>query len=270
MPDTIVLIHGLWVTPRSWEEWIAHYEAKGYRVLAPAYPGLEVEVDALRDDPSPINDLTVEGVIDHYDRIVRELDEPPILIGHSNGGMIVQVLLDRGLGAAGVAIDSVPPEGVPVVPFSQIRSLFPILRNPSNRNKPVGFTPAQFRYAFTNTLDDEAAARAYTRYAIPAPGSFVFIAATSNLKPGRAPHHVDFENHDRAPLLLIGGGQDHIMPASVTRSTFKHYRKSKAVTDIREYDDRSHWIIGEPGWEEIADGALDWAMAHAGERARAT
>jgi alpha-beta hydrolase superfamily lysophospholipase len=268
MPDTIVLIHGLWVTPRSWEEWIAHYEAKGYRVIAPAYPGLEVEVEALRDDPSPIAALTVEGVLDHYDRIIRELDEPPILMGHSNGGLIVQVMLDRGLGAAGVAIDSAPPEGVPVVPFAQVRALFPVLRNPSNRHKAVGFTPAQFRYAFTNTIEDDAeAARIYTRYHIPAPGSFVFTAATANLKPGRAPHHVDFENHERAPLLLIGGGQDHVMPPAVTRSTFKHYRKSRALTDIRMYDDRSHFTCGEPGWEELADGCLDWAMAHAGERA---
>jgi pimeloyl-ACP methyl ester carboxylesterase len=132
-PDTIVLVHGLWVTPRSWEHWIEHYEGKGYRVLAPAYPGLEVEVEALNEDPSPIEALTIPAVVEHLEGIVGELDKPPIIMGHSAGGLFTQILLDHGYGAAGVAIDSAPAEGVRVTPVSQIRSLFPILRNPANR-----------------------------------------------------------------------------------------------------------------------------------------
>src|SRR5215218_5681175 len=134
-PDTIVLVHGLWVTPRSWEHWIEHYEGKGYRVLAPAYPGLEVE--ALNEDPSPIEALTIPGVVEHLEGIVGELDKPPIIMGHSAGGLFTQILLDHGYGAAGVAIDSAPAEGVRVTPVSQIRSLFPILRNPANRHRAV-------------------------------------------------------------------------------------------------------------------------------------
>src|SRR5215216_3125504 len=126
-PDTIVLIHGLWVTPRSWEHWIEHYENKGYRVLAPAYPGLEVEVEALNEDPSPIEALTIPEVVEHLENIVGELENPPIIMGHSAGGLFTQILLDHGYGAAGVAIDSAPAEGVRVTPVSQIRSLFPIL-----------------------------------------------------------------------------------------------------------------------------------------------
>src|SRR4051812_7874991 len=120
-PNTVVLIHGLWVTPRSWEHWIARYTERGYRVLAPAYPGLEVEVEALRQDPSPIEALTLPGVVEHYEHIIGELDAPPLLIGHSQGGLIVQILLDHGFGAAGVAIDSVPPEGVKKLPLAQIK-----------------------------------------------------------------------------------------------------------------------------------------------------
>ena len=123
--DTIVLIHGLWMTPRSWEKWVQHYEGKGYRVLAPAYPGLEVEVEALREDPSPIEALTVPAVVEHLEGIVSELDKPPIIMGHSFGGLFTQILLDHGYGAAGVAIDSVPAEGIKVVPVSQIRASFP-------------------------------------------------------------------------------------------------------------------------------------------------
>src|ERR671927_2013102 len=130
-PDTIVLIHGLWVTPRSWEHWIERYQGRGYRVLAPTYPGLEVEVEALNEDPSPIEALTIPAVVEHLEGIVGKLDRAPIIMGHSAGGLFTQILLDHGYGAAGVAIDSAPAEGVRVTPVSQIRIFFPILRNPA-------------------------------------------------------------------------------------------------------------------------------------------
>src|ERR671915_2457585 len=136
-PDTIVLVHGFWVTPRSWEHWIERYEGRGYRVLAPAYPGLEVEVESLNEDPSPIEELTIPAVVEHLEGIVGELEKPPIIMGHSFGGTFTQILLDHGYGATGVAIDSVPPEGIKVVPVSQIRASFPVLRNPANRHRAV-------------------------------------------------------------------------------------------------------------------------------------
>src|SRR5688500_15139096 len=125
-PDTIVLVHGFWVTPRSWEHWIARYEARGYRVLAPTYPGFEVEVEALNADPSPIEAVTVPQIIEKLEGLIRELDSPPILIGHSAGGVFVQILLDHGFGAAGVAINSAPTEGVAVVPLSQVKATFSV------------------------------------------------------------------------------------------------------------------------------------------------
>src|SRR5262252_6251912 len=121
-PDTIVLVHGFWVTPRSWEHWITRYQAQGYRVLAPAYPGLEVEVEALNRDPSPIERLTVPAIMTRLESVVGELEAAPILMGHSAGGSFVQLLLDRGYGAAGVAINSAPTEGVLVTPLSQLKS----------------------------------------------------------------------------------------------------------------------------------------------------
>ncbi|HEX3200019.1 MAG TPA: alpha/beta hydrolase, partial [Propionibacteriaceae bacterium] len=140
-PDTIVLIHGFWVTPRSWEHWKKYYEAKGYAVLTPAYPGFEVEVEALRADPTPIEQLQVPEIIEMLENLIGKLDRPPIIIGHSAGGVFTQILLDHGFGAVGVAIDSAPTEGVKVVPLSQIKSGFPILKNPANRHRAVGFTP---------------------------------------------------------------------------------------------------------------------------------
>jgi pimeloyl-ACP methyl ester carboxylesterase len=262
-PDTIVLIHGLWMTPRSWEHWIDRYESSGYRVLAPAYPGLEVEVEALRADPAPIEALTVPGTVEHLEGIIRELETPPIIMGHSFGGVLTQILLDHGFGAAGVAIDSVPAEGVKVVPLSQIKATFPVLNNPANRHRAVPFTPEQFHYAFTNTLSEEESAQVYERYHIPTPGSWVWGGILANLMPGHQDTWVNFENNDRAPLLFIAGGEDHIMPASVNKSNAKRYEKSSALTEYKEFPGRSHFTVGQDGWEEVADHALTWAIEHA-------
>ena len=262
-PDTIVLIHGLWMTPRSWEHWVDRYSERGYRVLAPAYPGLEVEVEALREDPSPIAALTVPAVVDHLEGIIGELEIPPIIMGHSMGGLLTQILLDRGFGAAGVAIDPVPPQGVRRVPLAQIKAGFPVLKNPANRHRAVGFSPKQFHYAFTNTFSEEESQKVYERYHVPAPGSFIWGGVLANFEPGHQATYVNFDNDERAPLLLIAGGADHLQPPAVTESNAHHYRRSKAITDYKEFPGRSHYTVGQDGWEEVADYALEWATANA-------
>jgi pimeloyl-ACP methyl ester carboxylesterase len=261
-PDTIVLIHGFWVTPRSWENWIDHYERRGFRVLAPAYPGFEVEVEALNADPSPIEKLTVPAAVEHLEAIVGELESPPILIGHSAGGTFVQLLLDHGFGAAGVAINSAPTEGVRVTPPAQIKSLFPVLKNPANRHRAVGFTHEQWHYAFTNTFSEEESRRLYERYHVPASGNILWGILLANLQPGHQAAWVDYKNDDRSPLLFISGSEDHLMPPSVQRSNAKHY-KSDTITEIKEYEGRAHLLPAQEGWEEVADYALKWALEHA-------
>ena len=262
-PDTIVLIHGLWVTSRSWEKWVERYEGRGYRVLAPAYPGFEVEVEALREDPSPIETQTVPAIVEHLENIVGEVESPPIIMGHSMGGLLTQILLDHGYGAAGVAIDSVPAEGIKVVPVSQIRSLFPILRHPTERHKAVGFTKEQFHTAFANTLSEEESDKVYERYYIPAPGNLVWGGVLANFTPGHQDVYVNFRNEDRAPLLFIAGGEDNLMPPAVNESNVKHYRHTKSITDYKEFPGRAHFTVGQEGWEEVADYALEWAVEHA-------
>jgi pimeloyl-ACP methyl ester carboxylesterase len=260
-PDTIVLIHGFWVTPRSWENWISHYETRGYRVLAPAYPGFEVEVEALNRDPSPIEAVTVPQIIEHLEAVVGELDSPPILIGHSAGGVFTQILLDHGFGAAGVAINSAPTEGVKVVPLSQIKSTFPVLKNPANRHKAVGFTHEQWHYAFTNTFSEEKSRALYERYHIPASGQIFWGSALANIHPGRDDNYVNYKNDERAPLLFISGSEDHLMPPKIQRSNAKHYT-SNTVTEVKEFEG-PHLLPAQDGWEEIADYALTWAADHA-------
>ncbi|MFC7762925.1 alpha/beta hydrolase [Catellatospora bangladeshensis] len=168
-PDTIVLIHGLWMTPLSWEHWIDRYTRQGYRVLAPSWPGLEGGVEALRRDPSPLAGLGVAQVADHYERIISDLPTRPIIMGHSFGGLLTQLMLDRGLGAAGVAIHSGQVRGVYRLPFTQLKAASPVLGNPANRNRAVPFTHEQFHYAFTNTLSAQRSRRRTTATTCPPP-----------------------------------------------------------------------------------------------------
>src|SRR5919112_1923444 len=215
--DTIILIHGLWMTPLSWEHWIERYENRGFRVLAPAWPGMDGDIDELRRDPSGIEHLGIQEIVDHYDVIIRELDTSPITMGHSFGGAFTQLLLDRGLGAAGVAI------------------------------KAVALSLEEFRYAFTNTLSEEESQAAYERYAVPGPGRVLFQAALANFNP-HATTTVDFHNDERAPLLFLPGGKDHVSPAAINESNARLYRKSVAITVYEEFPLRSHFTLGEEGW----------------------
>jgi pimeloyl-ACP methyl ester carboxylesterase len=258
--DTIVLIHGFWVTPRSWERWKQHYEAKGYTVLTPAYPGFDVEVEALRADPTPIEQLEVQEIIDMLETLISKLDRPPVIMGHSAGGVFTQILLDHGFGAAGVAICSAPTEGVKVVPLSQVKSSFPILKNPANRHRAVGFTPEQWHYVFANTISDEESLKLFERFHIPASGNVFWGSALANIHPGKDDTYVDYHNDARAPLLFISGTQDHLFPPKVGHSNAKHY-KSNTVTEIVEFEG-PHFLPAMEGWREVADYALDWAVQH--------
>lgn len=257
--DTIVFIHGLYLTARSWELWEKRYVDRGYKVINQNWPGLEVEVEALRKDPQPIAKLSVPEILDHYDRIIQGLERQPIIIGHSFGGAFAQVLVSRGLGAAGVLLASATVRGVFDLPLTTLRSGWPLLRNPIFRHRAVTTTPAAFRYAFTNTFTEEAAAAAYDRYAIPGSRNVLFTGANVNFNPF-TPLRADFKKSDRAPLLFIAGGKDHVIPASVNRHNAAKYRRSQAITDLVEFPERSHFTAVQDGWEEVADLALKWAL----------
>jgi pimeloyl-ACP methyl ester carboxylesterase len=260
---TIVLIHGLWLTPRSWEGWIDRYQKAGYNVLAPSWPGLEGEVEAVRKDPSALKGLKLKTVVDHYDRIIRKLDAPPIIMGHSFGGLITQMLIDRGLGSAGILVDSAQTAGVPVLPFVTIRATLPILGNPFSYNQTTSLSPSQFNYAFTNELSAAESKKVYDRYQIPAANCILWDAALALLNPN-ASSKVDYSRSDRAPLLFIAGSNDHLVPPAINKANMRKYIKnSSAVTDYREFPNRTHHTVGQKGWEEVADFAIQWANTNA-------
>ncbi len=260
--NTIVLIHGLWLTPRSWEHFRMLYEQRGYRVLTPAWPRIHGEVEDIRRDPSGLAGLGVAEIADYYEQQIKSLDELPIIMGHSFGGLIVQILLDRGLGAAGVAIDPVAPKGVFRLPFSALKATSGVLHNPVNYRRVVPLTFGQFRYAFGNNVSEEQARKFYERYTIPGPGRPIFQVATANLNPVAATK-VDYSNGSRAPLLLIAGSEDNQVPASMIRENFKRYADSIAITEFKEFPGRSHLLAIQDGWQEVAEYALSWAQTNA-------
>jgi pimeloyl-ACP methyl ester carboxylesterase len=258
-PTTIVLIHGLWLTALSWEHWVQRYTDDGFQVIAKSWPGMDGDIDALRADPSAIDDLGLAEITDYYEQIISGLHRPPVIMGHSFGGLVTQLLLDRGLGSAGVAIDSSPIKGVLALPASTLRSGFPGLKNPANRHRSVSLTPEEFHYAFTNTLTEAESLDTYQRYAAPGPGRVLFQGAFANFSH-HSPAEVDVHNDERAPLLIITGGVDHVYPPKVGKENAKRQHKSKAITAYREFPGRSHFTVGQPGWEEVADFAIEWAL----------
>ena len=258
-PVPAVFIHGLWLHSTSWEPWAERFRAAGFDPILPEWPGVPATVAEAREHPESQAGVGFEQIVDHHAGIVEGLPEPPVLIGHSFGGLVVMSLLDRGLGRAGVAIDPAQIRGVVRTPPAQLASAFPVLRNPANRKRAVSLTADQFRSAFGNALPRKESDRLHEQWTIPGPGRPLFQAALANATPkGRAATAVDTRKADRAPLLIMSGGEDRTIPDSVSRAAFKMYGKSAAVTEFREFPDRGHSLTVDSGWAEVAQATLDW------------
>jgi len=258
----VVLIHGMWMTPKSWEHWVERLRRRGHEVHAPAWPGLDREPEELRRDPAPLHGLSITDIVDHYERIIRALERPPIVIGHSFGGLFAQLLLDRGLGAAGVALGTAAPKGVLRLPLSTLRAGWPALKNPFGKNHAVPLTREQFHWCFTNSLSREGSDAVYDRFYVPGSARPFFQAGYANFSPNAATK-VDYRNPKRPPLLLVTGAEDRICPPAVNRATLEKQRRAPSATEAKEYPGRCHFP-GQDGWEQVADHALDWATARAG------
>ena len=255
-PRTVIFVHGLWLHPLSWRPWEERFTRAGYRTLAPGWPGVADTVEATRADPDALAGQGIDDVAAHYAAVIATLDAPPVLVGHSFGGVVAEKLLGQGLAAGAVAVDAAQIKGVLALPLSALRATFSVLRNPANRDRARSLTAEQFRYGFGNAIPAEESDDLYARWAIPAPGRPLFEAATATLHAD-SPDAVD-TGADRGPLLLVGGGRDHTVPTAVTRSTLKQYRGSPSVTDLVEFPDRGHSLVVDHGWPEIADTALAW------------
>ena len=257
MSKTIMLVHGAWVTTDCWTSFRDFFEAKGYRVIVPPWPYLDRRAEELRRSPDPrLAEMTIKGLVDHFEKKILELREQPVLIGHSFGGLIVQMLLDRGLGAAGVAIDAGPPRGV-LPSATAIGAALPVLLMWRGWSRIASMSFGSFSTTFANTLPQREQRRAYERHIVPAPGRIYFQAA---LGIGNA---VDFANPKRPPLLLIAASEDRTSTPSMVKAMYRKHSRAPSRTDIHEFPNRSHWLIAEPGWEEVADAIVKWAEVNA-------
>jgi pimeloyl-ACP methyl ester carboxylesterase len=253
----VVFIHGLWLHSSSWQPWIDLFAQQGYAPVAPPWPAEAEDVAGTRESPDAMADVGIDAVTQHYAAIIDGLPRPPVLIGHSFGGMIAEKLLGQGAGAAAVAIDAAQIKGVLPLPLSALRSTLPVFKNPANRHRVVSLTAHQFRYSFGNAIPAEESDGLFDRWSIPSPGRPLFEAATANFSR-HSPAAVDTANEARGPLLLVMGGQDHTVPEVITTSTLKQYRHSSAVTDIVEFPDRGHSLTVDDGWRDVADACLTW------------
>jgi len=253
---TIVLINGLWMTALGWENWVKHYADKGYGVIAANWPGMDGDIEQLRRDPSTFSSLGLSDVVDHYEQSIRELESPPIIIGYGVGGLVTQILLDRGWGAAGVAIASAPVKGIARLPLSILKLAFSVVGK-SLSNKAASLTAQQFHRAFANSLTETESLDAFKRYTVPAPNRVLLQTAFANFTSNSAAT-VNFRNDTRAPLLLVAGGKDRIVPRSIVKANFDLYRESKAETDYKEFPEQAHFTLLQE--TKIADYVLGWAL----------
>ncbi len=257
MTKTIVLVHGAWTTPSSWNLFRRRFESQGYRVITPAWPFIDRSVEEMRKKPDPrFAKVGLKQIVDHYDAVIRALPEPPILMGHSIGGLVVQLLADRGLGAAVVAIDPGAPAGVIPDPVAVI-NLLPVFTAFNGWNRALMMNLSHFRNAFANGLPRAEQEATWRAEIIPVPGR-VFFHAALGINSG-----VTWRSRIRPPMLLIGGEKDRTAPAAMTRANFRAQRRAASPTAYKEFAGRSHFLCAEPGWEDVADYALAWARDYA-------
>ena len=257
----VIFIHGAFMSAESWDPWRQRFEARGYKTVAPAWPFLDHSVDDLQHAPDPrFGRLGIAEIVDNYAAVIREQGQPPILVGHSFGGLFVQLLLDRGLGAAGVAIDPAPPKGV-LPGANAVRASLPVILGWGSWEKVRWMSYKNFQWGWVHTLSEPEQRAAYDQHVIPTSGRLFFQALLAQLTDVT---NVNYRNHLRAPLLIIAGELDRTVEARMVLANFRKYARSTAVTEHREFPGRTHWICRQPGWEEVADHALDWLAKQPG------
>jgi pimeloyl-ACP methyl ester carboxylesterase len=258
----VVFIHGLWLLPSSWSNWVDFFEQNGYSGLTPDWPDDPETVEEARANPDVLAGKTLKQVADHTADVIGGLIEKPVVMGHSTGGLLTYLIADRGLSGASVAIDPGPFRGVLSLPLSALRSASPVLRNPLNRGKAITLTLDQFKYGWANALSDEEAKQLYETYHVAAPGVALMQMANANLNPWTEAK-VDPRNPNRGPLLIIDGEKDHTVPWGIAHGAYKRQRHNESVTEIVKIPNRGHSLTIDGGWREVAPTALDFVKRFA-------
>src|ERR687892_894421 len=254
----VVFIHGLWLLPSSWDRWADLFEDAGYAAVTPSWPDDPETVAEARAHPEVFAGKTLGEVADHTAEVIGGLERKPAVMGHSTGGLLAQIIADRGPSAATVAIDPGPFRGVLPLPISTLRVSLPILINPLNRGRAITLSFDQFRYGWTNAIEsDDEAKRLYDEFHVAAPGVALMQMANANLNP-LTEAKVDTKNPDRGPLLIIDGEKDHTVPWAIANASYKRQKRNPGVTEIKKIPNRGHSLTIDSGWREVAQTALDF------------
>ena len=253
----VVFIHGLWLLPSSWDNWVALFEENGYAGVTPAWPDDPDSVEEARANPEVFARKTLKRVADHTAEVIGRLDKKPAVMGHSTGGLLTYMIADRGLSAASVAIDPGPFRGVLPLPLSTLKVTGPVLANPLNRGRAITLSFDQFKYGWANALDDEEARQLYDTYHVAGPGVALAQMANANINPFTEAK-VDPKNPERGPLLIIEGEKDHTVPWAIAHAAYKRQKHNQSVTEIARIPNRGHSLTIDSGWREVAQTALDF------------
>ncbi|MER5647582.1 alpha/beta hydrolase [Streptosporangium sp. NPDC002524] len=252
----VVFVHGLWLLPSSWDRWAQVFAEAGFFPVLPGWPDDPETVTEAKAHPEVFAHKTVGQVADHFADLIGKLDRRAVIVGHSFGGLLTQILAGRGLACAAVAIDPAPFQGVLPLPFSSLRAAAPVLTNPANIHRAVPLTYDQFRYAFANAVGEEEARELYDTFSVPAAGAPLFQAAVANFNPW-SETKVDSLAAGRGPLLIISGEKDHTVPWAIANASYdKQVRNEHHVTEIVEMAGRGHSLTIDSGWREVCDTAL--------------
>ena len=249
----IVFITGAFVSSDGWKEWQSYFESKGYTTIAPSWPfknGTASELRGRQPNDTDLAALTLTELVDHYANIVKKIPEKPILIGHSLGGLITQILVNRDLAAAGIAIHPVPPQGIFPYEFSFLKAGWRALGIFTSLKKTYLMSFKTWQYAFTNEMPLEEQRKAYENCTIPESKTVARGGLTSAAG-------VDFKK-PHPPLLITSGSIDNIIPAHLNLRNFKRYKQNGSVLDYKEFTGRNHFVVGQPTWREDAQYIADW------------
>lgn len=253
----VLFIHGMWLHASSWGPWLTLFQQAGYAPIAPGWPAEPDSVAHAREIPEAVANQGIEDITAHFRKIIAALPAEPILIGHSFGGLIAEKLLGEDIGRAAIAIDPAQIKGVLPLPLAQLRAGLPALGNPFNKSRSVSLTKDEFRFGFGNALTPEESDALFELWTIPSPAKGLFEVALANFSL-HAASKVNVENDTRGPLLLISGTADHTVPDVTTQATFKQYRNSLAVTELKHFEGRGHSLIIDKGWRDVAEASLSW------------
>jgi pimeloyl-ACP methyl ester carboxylesterase len=251
----IVFVHGLWVLAESWLPWREYAEQRGHPTIAVDWPGDPTSVEDARRDPRTFIGQSIGTAAHHLAEVVAGLSTPPVLIGHSFGGQLAEIVAGRGVAAATVSIDRAPGRGILPLPAATLRSSYPVLGNPLNVRRAVTLTYPQFRYSFANAVSEAEARDLYDAHHVAAPGLPFFQAAVANLNPV-SETRTDVRNRDRGPMLLIAATEDHTAPPAIARAAYRRQRLNPAPTEFVEMSGRGHSLVFDSGWRDVADTAL--------------